>query len=312
MRKVVLVALTLGITHLAEAQLPIKLVKQVNRVDVLVGNKPFTSLLYPDSLPKPVLFPVIAPDGQTVTRGFPLAPRADDTTDHPHHIGIWLNFENLNGLDFWNNSYAIPAENKHRYGSIRDTKVTETRDGKKAVIGYTANWTQPDKATIVTEKTSLQFEANDRYRRIDRITTLTAVKDALFKDAKDGLMGFRVARSLQLPRADYLNSEGQKGDSVWSKRARWVRLSGKMGDDVVSIVIIDHPKNPGYPTYWHARGYGLFAVNPLGAAVFSHGADKRDLHLTPGQSVQFHYVILVASGKEDLDEATINKIAAGL
>ena len=32
----------------------------------------------------------------------------------------------------------------------------------------------------------------------------------------------------------------------------------------MTIAIFDHPGNVNYPTYWHARGYGLFAANPLG------------------------------------------------
>src|ERR1700712_900259 len=84
-------------------QLPVQIVKAANekRIDVLIGGKPFTSFLYPDTLEKPVLYPVFAADGAMVTRGFPLNPKADEPTDHPHLIGIWLNFENVNGLDFW-------------------------------------------------------------------------------------------------------------------------------------------------------------------------------------------------------------------
>ena len=40
------------------------------------------------------------------------------------------------------------------------------------------------------------------------------------------------------------------------------------GGHTVTIAIFDHPGNPGYPTYWHARGYGLFAANPLGRHIF--------------------------------------------
>jgi hypothetical protein len=50
-----------------------------------------------------------------------------------------------------------------------------------------------------------------------------------------------------------------------------MNLSGKIKDEDINIVIIDHPKNVSYPTYWHARGYGLFAANPLGVNVFSKG-----------------------------------------
>src|SRR5213595_2291678 len=86
--------------------------KKEHKVDVFIGDKSFTSFLYPDSLEKPVLYPLHAANGTIVTRGFPLDPKPGDPTDHPHHIGLWFNYENVNGLDFWNNSFAIPKEKK--------------------------------------------------------------------------------------------------------------------------------------------------------------------------------------------------------
>src|SRR3954466_13063829 len=79
----------------------VKLIRSDNekKVDVLIGGKLFTSFLYPDSIEKPFLYPVRAANGTIVTRSFPLQPREGDPTDHPHHLGIWLNFENVNGLD---------------------------------------------------------------------------------------------------------------------------------------------------------------------------------------------------------------------
>ena len=94
-----------------------------NKIDIFIGDKLFTSFLYPDSLEKPVLYPVHAANGTIVTRGFPLNTQPNDPTDHPHHIGIWFTFENVNGLDFWNNSYAIPKEKKHLYGWIKTDKI---------------------------------------------------------------------------------------------------------------------------------------------------------------------------------------------
>jgi hypothetical protein len=67
----------------------------------------------------------------------------------------------------------------------------------------------------------------------------------------------------------YLTSEGVKGPAVWATRGRWCTLTGHtMAATLFRIAIIDHPGNPGYPTYWHARGYGLFAANPLGRSIF--------------------------------------------
>src|SRR5690606_371858 len=78
------------------------------KIEVLYDGTLLTAYLYGDSLMKPVLFPVNTISGVTVTRGYPVQPRPGERVDHPHHIGLWLNYESVNGLDFWNNSTAIP------------------------------------------------------------------------------------------------------------------------------------------------------------------------------------------------------------
>jgi hypothetical protein len=93
----------------------------------------------------------------------------------------------------------------------------------------------------------------------------------------------------------YLTSEGKKGDAAWGTRGRWCILSGKVDEEPVTIAILDHPSNPGFPTYWHARGYGLFAANPLGQKIFSNGAQELNLTLKPGESVTFRYRVLILS-----------------
>ena len=88
-------------------------------------------------------------------------------------------------------------------------------------------------------------------------------------------------------------------------------LYGKMGADSISIVIIDHPKNVGYPTNWHARGYGLFAANPLGEKIFTNGKAERNLSLKAGESVTFRYRIAIYSGKKVISKETIESLAKG-
>ena len=178
----------------------VKVVKDANqkKVDVFIGKKLFTSFIYPDTLEKPVLYPIIAADGVTVTRGYPITPRRGEPTDHPHHIGLWFTFENVNGLDFWNNSFAIPADKKHSYGWIKTDNILETKSGTEGLLSYHANWTNQQNDVLLQETTSFQFSGNNQQRIIDRTTTLKAKTDVLFKDAKDGLLGFRVAHELQL------------------------------------------------------------------------------------------------------------------
>lgn len=314
----------------------VKVVKDANqkKVDVFIGKKLFTSFIYPDTLEKPVLYPIIAADGVTVTRGYPITPRRGEPTDHPHHIGLWFTFENVNGLDFWNNSFAIPADKKHSYGWIKTDNILETKSGTEGLLSYHANWTNQQNDVLLQETTSFQFSGNNQQRIIDRTTTLKAKTDVLFKDAKDGLLGFRVAHELQIPtkeekkftddkgnvtvvkastdsiaNGNYLTSEGKQGDDAWSTRARWCKMYGKMGKDSISIVIIDHPANPNYPTYWHARGYGLFSANPLGENIFTNGKLTKNLTLKKGESVTFRYRIIIDDGRKTISADALNTIA---
>ncbi|MEJ7588846.1 MAG: DUF6807 family protein [Ferruginibacter sp.] len=143
-------------------QQEVKVVKVAsqNKVDVFIGGKLFTSFLYPDTLAKPVLYPVHAANGTVVTRGFPLDPQPGEPNDHPHHIGIWFNFENLNGLDFWNNSYAIPMEKKHLYGSIKTNRIIES-SGEKRYLSYHANWTNQQNDVLAEETTRFEFSCTE-------------------------------------------------------------------------------------------------------------------------------------------------------
>ena len=305
-----------------------------NKIDVLIGNKYFTSFLYPDSLEKPVLYPVHAANGTIVTRGFPINTQPGEPTDHPHHVGIWFTYENVNGLDFWNNSYAIPKEKKYLYGWIKTDNTLAISGNKTGTIYYHANWTNQQNDVLLEEATYLEFSGTEHLRIIDRTTVLKADTTVNFNDAKDGLYGIRIAHALQIPtnkdqefkdnkgnvtivkggtdkvaNGNYLTSEGKQGDDAWSTRGRWCKVYGKMGNDSVSIAIIDHPENPNYPTFWHARGYGLFAANPLGEKIFTNGKSSKNLTLQKGESVTFRYRIVIDSDYKSLSVKELNHLA---
>lgn len=305
------------------------------QVDVLFDGKLLTAYCYYDSSRKPVLFPVNTIDGITVTRSYPFAFIPGERTDHPHHTGLWLNYESVNGLDFWNNSTAIPAERRAQYGTIRHKAIKDKKtNGATASLTTTAAWDRQDGKTLLDERTVFYFSVNANTFIIDRITTLTARDTTVvFEDVKDGLFAIRVARELEMPVKDatsfvdatgnvttvkrtdsagatgmYYSSAGLTGDSVWGSQGRWVMLTGNRQGTAVAIGMIDHPANPGYPAYWHARGYGLFAVNPLGRKVFSKGKEELRFSLAPLQSVTFRYRVLIHSGSL-LTAADMNALA---
>jgi hypothetical protein len=293
------------------------------RVDVTIDGKPFTSYIYPSTLKKPSLFPLRTAKGTVVTRGYPLEPRPNERVDHPHHVGLWLNHGDVNGLDFWNNSDAIPAAQAPKMGTILHRRVVEAKGGADAgELTVETEWVKPDGVALLRERTQFVFRGTADTRTIDRTTTLTALGErVVFKDNKEAFIGMRVARGLEQPdpkpeiftdasgkpsaakvvdntgvAGQYVSSEGLKGDAVWGTRGRWTLLGGTVDAEPVTLAVLDHPSNPGFPAYWHARGYGLFAANPLGESVFTDGKKALNLTLEPGQSTTFKYRVLILSG----------------
>jgi hypothetical protein len=81
-----------------------------------------------------------------------------------------------------------------------------------------------------------------------------------------------------------------------------MKLYGELNGEKIAIVIFDHPANPGYPTYWHARGYGLFAANTLGQKVFSKGEEEMNFSIDKGESATFRYRVAIFSGEPSVEE----------
>lgn len=305
------------------------------KVDIMMGDELFTSYIYPDDLEKPVLYPVNAPGNIALTRAFPLEAKAGERVDHPHHVGIWFNYGDVNGLDFWNNSYNVPKEKKDKYGTIRHQQVIKTQSGEEGILQVSADWMAPDGKKLLNEETSFHFREEGNRRIIDRVVVLTAQDEpVLFNDNKEGMIAIRVTRALEMPASkpvklsdaqgkpmeeavmdnegvsgNYLSSEGIEGGDVWGTRGQWMKLYGKVNGTQVAIAIIDHPQNPGYPTYWHARDYGLFAANPLGQKAFSEGKEELNFSLDPGEKVTFRYRMVITGG-EALSEAQLNELAS--
>jgi hypothetical protein len=317
-----------GSSTLAQKNDPVslKVREDGDRVEVYMDGELFTAYRFEPSLEKPVLYPLHAPDGTLVTRGYPIAPREKERVDHPHQVGLWFNFGDVNGYDFWNNSYAIPKERKLGYGRIihRSIEQAET-EGAHGVLKVKMDWVAPDNEhaeKLIEESTTYIFRAKKGVWSVDRITSLTAAADSvIFTDNKEGMLAIRVdrafehtvekpvvntdasGRSTEVAVLDnegvtgwYTNSEGDEGPDAWGKNARWVKLTGTKGGSTCSLIMMDHPLNINYPSCWHARGYGLFSVNNLGRQVYNRELEKFKLVLEKGETLTFRHRFVVATG----------------
>lgn len=332
-----LVALTAAVLSLAagaDDRISIVDKPSEHRVDVTIDGKPFTSYLYPSTLQKPVLYPIRSANGLVVTRGYPLEPRAGERADHPHHVGHWFNYGDVNGYDFWGHSDETPKERKAKAGTIVHKAITRASSGAdRGELAVRADWTLADGSTLLQEETRFVFAGTPERRTIDRTTTWTAASGPVtFNDTKEGAFGIRVARALDHPstarealvsasnpketerRVDtsgvatgkYIGSDGKTGEEVWGTRGPWMGLTGTVDGKPVTVAILDHPSNHGHPTYWHARGYGLFAANPLGRQGYDPKQPPTSLTLKPGESVTFRHRILVVDDsltREELQKA---------
>jgi len=310
-----------------------KIQKYSDRVEVYVDSMLFTAYRYESTLEKPLLFPIHAPDGTQVTRGYPLEPRKKERVDHPHHAGLWFNFGDVNGYDFWNNSSAISEERKGAYGRIihRSIELADSQ-GTSGKLKVKMDWMAPDNdqaEKLIEESTTYVFRAQDGVWIVDRITSLSAAAEkVIFTDNKEGMLAIRVDRAFEhtsqspviltdpsgKPSGEakldnegvtgwYTNSEGEEGMDAWGKNARWVRLTGNKAGSDCSLILMDHPGNINFPSCWHARGYGLFSVNNLGRKVYNRKLDMFQLVLNKGESLSFRHRFVVANGRLSIDEA---------
>ena len=301
--------------------------KAKKQLDVTIDGELFTSYCWWDGQKKPVLYPLKTSKGTVVTRNFPMAKVAGERTDHPHHISSWFTYGDINGVDFWNtpSDDVKSSYNASKMGKIVHTSFSKIKNGKTAAsVALKADWIMPDGAKILQQDEVMTFRSAPNLRIIDRVITLTAQeKKVVFGDSKEGALGIRVTRTLEEPSnkpevftdangvptkvptldntgvdGKYVNFEGLSGEKeAWGKRSKWMTLSGNVKGEDTSIAIFDHPKNPTYPTYWHARGYGLFAANPFGAKEFTNGKTVLNYTLEPGKTITLRFRIVISSGK---------------
>ena len=204
---------------------------------------------------KPVLYPDPHREGHARDARLPARCRAPgERVDHPHHVGLWFNHGDVNGLDFWNNRTAFRPRGRRRWGrSVTSASSTRKSGADRRRARGRDGMARPDGVALLRERPLRVPRLRRRTARIDRITTLTALDNAGRRSAttRKARSGLRVARALEQPAdkpelftdangkpkktpvldntgvtGQYLSSEGLKGDAVWGTRGRWCILTG--------------------------------------------------------------------------------------
>ena len=298
--------LSLGRAALYGAE-AVELKRQGDRIDVLIGGKPFTTYYFGADSPKPYLHPLRSAQGTVVTRGWPMVRNIPgESHDHPHHRAMFFTHGDVNGVDFWGEgepSRASQTAQGQFYSSEElpkgRTVFRKLNEAAGNTIRAEFDLVGPDGKPIGEETQDYTFSGDESTRTIDCAFTLTANRGPLkMGDTKEGTFAIRVVKALEAPTGRMLNSEGKVGEKeIWGKRAAWVDYSGTVAGEPLGIAIFDNPSNIKHPTYWHAREYGLFAVNPFGEHDF-YNDPRRDGSVTipAGQSLTLRYRVLIHHG----------------
>ena len=276
---------------------------------VTIDGELFTEYIF-EGHAKPILYPIIGPQGIEMTRNYPMKEDVDnEARDHPHHKSLWFTHDDVNGVRFW---MEYPrSETEEKPGAIvqQDMQIVGNH------IKTKNNWVAPDGQVVCSDTRDVAFGTTAVGRFIDLNITIHACHgDVVFGDTKEGTMGIRTHPLLRITsneqrgnhtaKGSAINSEGVEGKEMWGKRAKWVDYWAPINGNTVGIAILDHPSNPRHPTWWHARDYGLVAANPFGIHNFEGKPEGTgDMTIKSDESITFCYRFLFHNG--DAQQANI-------
>ncbi|MFN7878033.1 MAG: PmoA family protein [Pirellula sp.] len=300
-----------------------KFEKSEQSIDFYHGGDLVTTYHY-RSGSKPILWPLIGPDGRKFSRDYPMIPDSkNEEHDHPHHRSIWMTFGEINGQDLW-----AEGKGKGTVCQIGDPEIILSKDQlslitkhewKGGITGINSvSTTLTDGCTesapsLAICDTTFVIQGTNEERFIDFLYTLTATQDLHFGDTKEGMFAIRVPEAMRADKAGghILSSEGRKDGDTWGYPARWVDYSGRVEknfDETYGIAILVHPESFQANGRWHVRTYGLFAHNPFGIKDFpkldlTNQAAVGGYHLPKGQSLKFAYRVILHRDSWTKEEA---------
>lgn len=311
-----LLAAVLALPPLAAGPMPVTAAKTDKTIDFTVGDEVVTRYHVGPDVVKPYLWPLNAPGGVPVTRGWPITKgTAGETTDHVHQKSGWFchgdiipeglelkvrsSDKRVHGVDFWSETKG--------HGRIVCVEVSDPKPSPHQASVKTRNeWRAPDGTKVLDEERIISVRnLGDARLVVLDIDLHASVCPITFGDTKEGSMGVRVNDEFRLngpssdgvvTSADGATAKAPAKDNLlmWGKRADWHDYSGSVGGKSVGIAVFDHPKN-AHRAAWHTRAYGLMAANPFGRDSFP--ATKGELaKMAKGDHLKLKYGILLHTG----------------
>jgi len=275
------------------------------KIEILLENKPFSNFYYGPEWTWPFLHPLRTATGLAITRGFPVEKVEGESQDHKGHRGLWFGNADIEGVDFW--------RDKGPDVTGRMVSKSPPKIGRETLAG-SFRLVTPQEKILGSIELVFRFRRSGANPSVDTRITLRADRGRPLKmgDGGEGTFGLRLDDAFREDRGAVLtNSDGLVGSAkIWGKRAKWVDYSTSVKGQAVGVTVFDHPGNPKYPTYWHARDYGLCATNPFFSERGLPKDQTRDGSITipAGGALVFRYRVVIHPG--GVDSIDVQRISA--
>jgi hypothetical protein len=249
-----------------------------------VGEE-LTRFHFGPTLKRPCLYPVVGPEGRSLTRmGHPRDP-----VTHSHHNSVWISHQDVGGVNFWEDGGK---------SQIVCRRVERYEDGPESAWLVTLNaWKDGDGKVLMNErrKVEVQWLGDGQYLiLLDLQWEPPNNEPLILGQTAFGPMAVRMAKTIGIRDGGgrLLNSEGRQGEpEMFRKPARWVDYSGPVTDrSTGGITLMDHPVNPSHPTPFHVRADGWMGVSLTFAAPIT---------IEPGKPLRLRYGLWVHPGVPD-------------
>ena len=272
-------------------------------VDVRYGETTLFRYVYqphtnPVESPRPYLHPVHTLAGNLVTIFRP--------HDHPWHHGISMTSAHLSDQNFWGGATYVRDQGYVQLdnnGRIEHLAWNEMQcEDDHALMSESLRWvTYSGEAWLAEQRQIAVSEVNPQagYWVLAWTTRLTNLSSQTLLFGSPTTAGRPLAGYGGLfwrgPRSftggQIMAAGGLAGAEVMGQRAAWLAYIGAHdgSGDKSTLLFIDDPANPRYPTQWFVRD------DPYGCASFAFSFDE-ELPLAPGAELALHYRIVIADG----------------
>jgi len=217
-------------------------------VQIRFNNQPMLAYRAQPTLKYPYFYPLNGPQSG-------LSLTTESCLPYPHHRGLWLGCDPLNGGNYW-------ADNGLESGQIRSKslKIVDATP-QRVTLQQTCEWQRQTSHPFDDEREFIIHYLDDQHWALDCSFRLDAKEPVEIQRAKHSFFAMRAAADISPAYGGTMfNSEGGiNAAGTYGKTSKWCGYYGprKLNPDVTEVIVImNHPENFGGDCPWFTRDYG--------------------------------------------------------